>query len=146
MSSTWTWGAWWCYGVCPPPWGRGWTSGRWCSRTGSSQLHFPQLNFINSQTKFEVLKVIIFIIKVFSIGTSDVPSVGSFRGRFLSYYLFYLWLAEGPGVARGKINFERKFFFEKTNFGFFFSLCHPPATHECPQKISAQSVQPFGRL
>ena len=28
----------------------------------------------------------------------------------------------------------------------FFSLCHPPATHECPQKKSAQSIQSFGRL
>ena len=28
----------------------------------------------------------------------------------------------------------------------FFSLSHSPATHECPQKNSAQSVQPFGRL
>ena len=28
----------------------------------------------------------------------------------------------------------------------FFSLLHPPVTHECPQKNSAQSVQPFGRL
>ena len=27
-----------------------------------------------------------------------------------------------------------------------FSLKHPPATHECPQKNSAQSVQPFSRL
>ena len=27
----------------------------------------------------------------------------------------------------------------------FFSLQHP-ATHECPQKNSTQSVQPFGRL
>ena len=29
---------------------------------------------------------------------------------------------------------------------FFLSLCHPQATHECPQKISANSVQSFGRL
>ena len=29
---------------------------------------------------------------------------------------------------------------------FFFSLCHLQATHECPQKVSAYSVQPFGRL
>ena len=28
----------------------------------------------------------------------------------------------------------------------FFNLLHPPAINECPQKISAQSVQPFGRL
>jgi len=47
-------------------------------------------------------------------------------GRLKSYLL----LAEGPGVTRGN----------------FFLKKHPPATHECPQKISAQSVQPFGRL
>ena len=29
---------------------------------------------------------------------------------------------------------------------FFFSLEQPLATHEGPQKISAQWVQPFGRL
>ena len=29
---------------------------------------------------------------------------------------------------------------------FFFSLKHPSGTPECPQKNSAQSVQPFGRL
>ena len=34
----------------------------------------------------------------------------------------------------------------KKNLRIFFSLCHPPATPECPQKISVQSVQPFGRL
>ena len=28
----------------------------------------------------------------------------------------------------------------------FFSLLHPSATHECPKKISVESVQPFGRL
>ena len=28
----------------------------------------------------------------------------------------------------------------------FFSLQHPSATHQCPHKNSAQSVQPFGRL
>ena len=27
----------------------------------------------------------------------------------------------------------------------FFSLCHFPATHECPQKMSSHSVQLFGR-
>ena len=33
----------------------------------------------------------------------------------------------------------------KKKFSIFFSLRHPLATHECPQKVSAQSVQPFGR-
>ena len=50
-------------------------------------------------------------------------------GNALKRVSFYMLLAEGPGVAR------RKNFFE-----------HSPATHECPQKNSAQSVQPFGRL
>ena len=31
-------------------------------------------------------------------------------------------------------------------FFFIAYLEHPPATHECPQKMSAQSVQLFGRL
>ena len=26
-----------------------------------------------------------------------------------------------------------------------FNLCHPQDIHECPQQISAHSVQPFGR-
>ena len=52
-----------------------------------------------------------------------------------------------------KVNYKKKF--EKKNFRKkkfekffldFFSLCHPPATPECPQKISAPSVQPLGRL
>ena len=46
--------------------------------------------------------------------------------RPFKFSLDYIILAEGPGVARGKKNFD------------FSSLCHPPATHECPQKISAQ--------
>ena len=53
---------------------------------------------------------------------------------------FNMVLPEGPGVARGKKKFEEK------KFRIFFSLKHPPATHECPQKNSAQSVQPFCRL
>ena len=52
-------------------------------------------------------------------------------------------LAEGPGVACGKKCLKKKF--EKKIWDFF-SLCHPPASPECPQKNSAQSVQPFGRL
>ena len=47
--------------------------------------------------------------------------------------------AEGPGVAREKKGKKIDFFFD------FFSLCHPRATHECPQKNSAYLVQPFGR-
>ena len=42
-------------------------------------------------------------------------------------------LAEGPGVARGK---KIEFFKPKI----------PPVTHEFPQKVSAHSVQLFGRL
>ena len=42
--------------------------------------------------------------------------------------------AEGPGVARGKNKFLRK-----KNFEFF--LAQPQ-----PQKMLAQSVQPFGQL
>ena len=48
----------------------------------------------------------------------------------LSRLKFYKQLAEGPGVARDK-KLEKN---------------HPPATHECPQQISVQSAQPFGRL
>ena len=55
---------------------------------------------------------------------------------------FYVTLAEGPGVARDK-KFKKKF---KKLFRMFFSPLHSPATPECPQKISAQSVQLFGRL
>ena len=35
---------------------------------------------------------------------------------------------------------EKKIIFD------FLSIKQHPATHECPQKNSAQSVQPFGRL
>ena len=49
------------------------------------------------------------------------------------------------GPAHGiKKNIIKKKFEEK--LFDFFSLCHPQATHECPQKFSAHSVQPFGRL
>ena len=70
-------------------------------------------------------------------------------------FCFYRILAEGPGVARGKFFLKKRIFekknlekknFEKIIFGFFFSHYHPQATHECSHKISAQSVQPFGRL
>ena len=47
--------------------------------------------------------------------------------------MFYFILAEGTGFARGK----------NKNFEFFLAYNTP---HECPQKNSAQSVQPFGRL
>ena len=41
-----------------------------------------------------------------------------------------------PGVARGILKFKRKKikFLEKKSLNFL-SLCHPRATHECPQKI-----------
>ena len=42
--------------------------------------------------------------------------------------------ANGPGVPR-----------KKNLNSILFSLCHPQANHECPQTISALSVQPFGR-
>ena len=46
-------------------------------------------------------------------------------------------LSEGPGVGRRikKILIEKK--------SNFFSLCRHPATHECPQKSSSHSDQPF---
>ena len=53
-------------------------------------------------------------------------------------FIFYFILAKGPSVAREK-NFEKK-------IRIVSSLKHPTTTHECPQKNSAQSVQPFGRL
>ena len=136
--------------------------------------------------------------------------LAGYREHIYECLVLYRLLAEGPGVARGKINLEEKkiwnFFFgfflayvtprpplsvhkkfqpnqssrladyrehihkclvllykvtswrarrcpwkknfkiKKKNVECFFSLCHPPTTHECPQKNSAQSVQPFGRL
>ena len=67
------------------------------------------------------------------------------NSTFIWFFLYnkmqkFIILAEGPGVARGKKRLKKKL--SKT----FEFLCHPPATPECPQKISAQSVQPFGRL
>ena len=56
-------------------------------------------------------------------------------------HIYYI-LAEKPSFARENKNLKK-------NFGKkldFFSLKHPLATHECPQNISAHSVQPFGRL
>ena len=51
------------------------------------------------------------------------------------YNLSIYWLlAEGPCVARGQ------------KICNFFSPQHPSATHECPQKNSAPSVQPFSWL
>ena len=50
---------------------------------------------------------------------------------------FYNLLAKRPGVAR-----EIFFNLEKNKFQIFLAY----NTHECPQKISAQSVRPFGRL
>ena len=46
---------------------------------------------------------------------------------------------EGPGVVRGKKCGKRK-------KEIFFLPTTPPATPERPQKMPAQSVQPFGRL
>ena len=42
-------------------------------------------------------------------------------------------LAEGPGVARGK-KIEKKILKVFKKFEFF-SLYHPPVTHECQKKI-----------
>ena len=48
---------------------------------------------------------------------------------FLGKFVFYSKLAEAPGVARGKKNFEEKKFrkknFEKKNFGFFLAYVPP---------------------
>ena len=52
---------------------------------------------------------------------------------------FYIGLAERPGVARGK---KRQFSIKKEkNTNFFLSIT-PPGQ----KKISAQSLQPFGRI
>ena len=65
------------------------------------------------------------------IDTFIYLAIAEWNGFFNVMQLsIYLILAEGPGVAREQI-------FEKKNI-----LKKPPATHECPQKISAQSVQP----
>ena len=55
---------------------------------------------------------------------------------------FYVTLTEGPGVARDK-KFFKKFL---KNYLDFFQPITFPGHPWCPQKISAQSVQPFGRL
>ena len=67
---------------------------------------------------------------------------------FLFKELYYLdILAETPGVAWEIKKFFLKIkFLKNTNFIIFFSQCYPQDTHEFPQKMSAQSVQPFGRL
>ena len=58
------------------------------------------------------------------IGTvQGVPIHMGYKGTFTGRPNTYGILAEGPGVAREK---KKKF--------NFFSLYHPPATHECPQK------------
>ena len=57
-------------------------------------------------------------------------------------------LLKGPALPVEK-KIEKKmlkFFFWKQRKFDFFSLKHPPGTLECPRKMSAQSVQPFGRL
>ena len=48
--------------------------------------------------------------------------------------------AEGPGIARGKKNVEKK------NFQIFLYPFTPPGSPMSVQKISAHSIQPFGRL
>ena len=56
-------------------------------------------------------------------------------------FMIYITLAEGPSIARREKLIKKKFrIFLKPN------TCRLPATHECPQQISAQSIQPFGRL
>ena len=52
---------------------------------------------------------------------------------------FIIPLADGPGVCREK-KFEKKIL--KKKFGIL--LAYNTATHECPQKNVAQSIQPFG--
>ena len=55
----------------------------------------------------------------------------------------YWILAEVARKKNLKKNVEKIFWNKKLDF---FSLWHPVAPLECPQKISAWSVQPFGRL
>ena len=68
------------------------------------------------------------------------------RCRLPSIFLNFIEVvAEVPGVARGKkkkIEKKKKKKFKQKKFDFF-DLKHPSATHECPQKFSAHSVQPF---
>ena len=74
---------------------------------------------------------------------------GLINGKIQSRYYYYHnddednnnsnnWL-KGPALPLKKKlkNVEKKM--KKK----LFSLCHPQATHECPQQISAHSVQPF---
>ena len=49
----------------------------------------------------------------------------NFQYQWKLIFDLYILLAEGPGFALGKKNFEER----KIRF---FSLCYPPATHECP--------------
>ena len=62
----------------------------------------------------------------------------------------YLTLAEAPGIACGKKNFEEKKIskknFEKTFLYFYLAYVTPRPPLSVQKKISAQSVQPFGRL
>ena len=59
-------------------------------------------------------------------------AIAEIQGNVIEILLFFqnIFLVlslsdEGPGVAREKKVLT--FFFD------FFSLCHPPATHDCPQ-------------
>ena len=64
------------------------------------------------------------------------------RNKFtIEENLKYKKLAEGPGVARGK-----KILKKKKNLDFFLAFITPRPPMIVHKKISAQSVQPFGRL
>ena len=127
----------------------------WCFQTCQNQPSFKQFSsffrvlinitvwFINQQCLFYLwTRKQDSNIVYFSTGLLRI--LKKYFGQIFEILwsqITYVILAEGPGVAHGK----------KKNFGFFlnkifFSLCHPQATHKCPQKISAHSVQPFGRL
>ena len=49
---------------------------------------------------------------------------------FILNFFFILYELKGPGVARGRKNFDKK----------MYSLWHSQTTHECPHKKSAYSV------
>ena len=55
----------------------------------------------------------------------------------------YIDKLKGPALPVKKNIGKNKYWKKILNF---FSPYHPPATHKCPQKISAKSVQPLVRL
>ena len=64
----------------------------------------------------------------------------------LLWLLSYKILPEGTSVARGKNKIKNKKILKQTmknKISIFLAYDIPPATHECPHKISAKSVQPF---